>query len=325
MPHDDHRPARSLSSLVREQTRPPVADPPDHEDGRAPEHPGDGARPGAGDLVRRRLGESRGAGRVPAGLSSSGVPTPTSFHKSGGYTATLGDLECREQIARFEQHLFGVPRLGAEHIAIGMGSTQLTHDLFRTLLDPGDTVMLLDPTYANYEGQLAFAAPGVEDRAAAACSIRQTWTYLPVTDPDRHRARLHRGCSTRTARAGAVRRARQSDQPGRAAGAGRGDAASAPPTPARGWRSTSPTSASTSRRRRRTTRGRRPIIRTSIGIHSNSKWARGLGRRLGWIEAAHAGRRGDRARAAVQHPVPRHAVADGDGAAGSASECRRLT
>ena len=33
------------------------------------------------------------------------------FHKSGGYTATLGDMECREQIARFEEHLVGVPRL----------------------------------------------------------------------------------------------------------------------------------------------------------------------------------------------------------------------
>ena len=66
---------------------------------------------------------------------------PALFHKSGGYTATLGDMECREQIAQFEAALFGVPRLGAEHVALGMGSTQLTHDLFRTLVDPGDTVM----------------------------------------------------------------------------------------------------------------------------------------------------------------------------------------
>src|SRR5687768_18272225 len=61
------------------------------------------------------------------------------FHKSGAYTATLGDMECREQIARFEEHLFGVPKLGPQNIAIGLGSTQLTHDLLRTLLDPGDT------------------------------------------------------------------------------------------------------------------------------------------------------------------------------------------
>src|SRR5262245_60241734 len=41
-----------------------------------------------------------------------------SFHQSGGYTATLGDGECREQLARFERHLFGVTHLGAEHVAI---------------------------------------------------------------------------------------------------------------------------------------------------------------------------------------------------------------
>jgi len=104
------------------------------------------------------------------------------FHKSGGYTATLGDMECREQIARFEEHIFGVPRLGAEHIAIGMGSTQLTHDLFRTLLDPGDTVMLLDPTYANYEGQLAFSVPGVKIVRLRVLDPA-TWSYLPESDP----------------------------------------------------------------------------------------------------------------------------------------------
>ena len=42
--------------------------PPDHEDGRAAEHRRHGARPGAGDLVRRRLGQSRCARRIPAGL-----------------------------------------------------------------------------------------------------------------------------------------------------------------------------------------------------------------------------------------------------------------
>ena len=52
--------------------------------------------------------------------------------------------------------------------------------------------------------------------------------------------------------------------------------ANAPRTPARGWRSTSPTSASTSRRRRRITRGRRPIIRTS------SAFTRTRSGRAGW-------------------------------------------
>ena len=190
------------------------------------------------------------------------VATPAPFHKSGGYTATLGDMECREQIARFEEHLFGVPRLGAEHIAIGMGSTQLTHDLFRTLLDPGDTVMLLDPTYANYEGQLAFAVPGVKIVRLRVLDP-QTLVVSAGNRSRRHRARVLAAVRRASPAHGAVRRARQSDEPGRAAGARRRDAAKAPPRPARGWRSTSPTSASTSRRRRRITRGRRPIIRTS--------------------------------------------------------------
>ena len=128
------------------------------------------------------------------------VSTPELFHKSGGYTATLGDMDCREQIARFEEHLFGVPRLGAEHIAIGMGSTQLTHDLFRTLLDPGDTVLLLDPTYANYEGQLAFAVPGVKIVRLRVLDP-QTWSYLPETRSGRRSPASSRGSSTRIGRA----------------------------------------------------------------------------------------------------------------------------
>ncbi len=111
------------------------------------------------------------------------VSDPALFHQSGGYTATLGEMSCREQIARFEQHLFAMPRIGPEHIAIGLGSTQLTHDLFRTLLDPGDTVMLLDPTYANYEGQLAFVAPGIEIVRLPVLDAA-TWSYRPLTDPE---------------------------------------------------------------------------------------------------------------------------------------------
>ena len=105
-----------------------------------------------------------------------------------------------------------------------MGSTQLTHDLFRTLVDPGDTVMLLDPTYANYEGQLAFVAPGVSHRPAA--GARPGDVDVPAGGRSRRRGpRLRARCSTaHKPQAGALRRARQPDQPDRAAGAGRADA-----------------------------------------------------------------------------------------------------
>jgi len=205
------------------------------------------------------------------------------FHKSGGYTATLGDMECREQIARFEEHIFGVPRLGPEHIAIGMGSTQLTHDLFRTLLDPGDTVMLFDPTYANYEGQLAFAAPGVKVVRLRVLDP-QTWSYLPDTDPDgvarefarlfdRHRPRLVLFGAPDNPTSQVVPQALADVMLAKTADAGAWLAIDfaykcqyfqIPPA----YYAWSPAD--------------HPNV---IGIHSNSKWARGLGRRLGWIEA----------------------------------------
>jgi aspartate/methionine/tyrosine aminotransferase len=205
------------------------------------------------------------------------------FHKSGAYTATLGDMECREQIARFEEHIFGVPRLGAEHIAIGLGSTQLTHDLFRTLLDPGDTVMLLDPTYANYEGQLAFAAPGVKVVRLRVLDP-QTWSYLPETDPvgvarefsrlfDLHRPRLVLFGAPDNPTSQVVPQALADVMLAKTADAGAWLAIDfaykcqyfQTPPPYYAW---SPAD--------------HPNV---IGVHSNSKWARGLGRRLGWIEA----------------------------------------
>ena len=212
------------------------------------------------------------------------VNDPALFHKSGGYTATLGDLECREQIALFEAALFGVPRLGPEHIAVGMGSTQLTHDLFRTLVDPGDTVLLLDPTYANYEGQLAFAAPGVRIVRLPVIDAA-TWAYLPDTDPegvarefrrlfDLHKPRLVLFGAPDNPTSQIVPQALAEVMLERTRDAGAWLAIDFAykcqyfsPYPA--YYSWSPAD--------------HPHV---IGIHSNSKWARGLGRRLGWIEAA---------------------------------------
>jgi len=214
------------------------------------------------------------------------VSDPALFHKSGGYTATLGDMECRQQIARFEAALFGVPHLGPEHVAIGMGSTQLTHDLFRVLVNPGDTVLLLDPTYANYEGQLAFAAPGVSIVRLRVVDP-DTWSYLPDVDPagiarefrrlfDLHKPRLVLFGAPDNPTSQVVPQALAEVMLERSRDAGAWLAIDFAykcqyfaPCPA--YYAWSPAD--------------HPNV---IGIHSNSKWARGLGRRLGWIEAAAA-------------------------------------
>jgi aspartate/methionine/tyrosine aminotransferase len=227
--------------------------------------------------------------RAPEPLRQAYISTvadSAAFHKSGGYTATLGDIECRHELARFETHLFGTAPLGPEHIAIGAGSTQLTHDLFRTLLDPGDTVLLMDPTYANYEGQLAFAVPGT-NIVRLPLLDRATWTYWPTTDPDRAVADFRRVFDAHQPRMvvfGAPDNPTSQILPqslveamhDRTAAAGAWLAVdyaykcqyfSSPPAYYR-W---SP--------------AERPNV---IGIHSNSKWGRGLGRRLGWLTAAPA-------------------------------------
>lgn len=79
---------------------------------------------------------------------------PASFHRSGAYSPTLGSVECQDAIIAFEQHLHGVTGLCRDQVVVGASSTQLTAALLRVLLDPGDRVLLLDPTYCNLPAQL---------------------------------------------------------------------------------------------------------------------------------------------------------------------------
>lgn len=206
------------------------------------------------------------------------------FHASGAYSATLGTDECRQAIADFEAHLFGARGLTVANIAVGLGSTQLTHDLLRTILNPGDGILLFDPTYANYEGQLAFAVPGVRLGAVPVLDPA-TWSYLPQSDPDRVvdaidrawgeiRPRLVMFCAPDNPTSQIVPQAVVDAIMARAARDGAYVAIDfaykcqyfVEPPPYYAW-----------------TPADHPNL---IAIHSNSKWARGLGRRLGWIEAA---------------------------------------
>ncbi len=109
------------------------------------------------------------------------------FHRTGGYSATPGDMETREALAEMERHLFGM-NIGPENIIVGQGSTQLTHDIFKTIADPGDGIVLLDPTYANYEGQLIYTIGNdIGDRIEARVyRLRvmdtDSWQFMPDVD-----------------------------------------------------------------------------------------------------------------------------------------------
>jgi aspartate aminotransferase len=90
------------------------------------------------------------------------VRDPKRFHISGGYSPTIGMPECRSAIVEYEKHLFGSKmKLEPENIAIGCNSTQLTFNLMHILLSPGDGLLLPDPAYCNYPSQVT-ALEGVK-------------------------------------------------------------------------------------------------------------------------------------------------------------------
>lgn len=77
------------------------------------------------------------------------------FHLTGSYSPTIGFPECRQSIVHYEEYLFNMAGLRPENIVIGANSTQLTTNLMHVLLDHGDKVLLLDPSYCNYPAQIA--------------------------------------------------------------------------------------------------------------------------------------------------------------------------
>jgi len=206
------------------------------------------------------------------------------FHRSGGYSATLGEHDCRQKIADMEAVIFGMRNVSEKNIIIGQSSTQVTHDLFVTLMDPGDGIILLDPTYANYPGQLSFACPGHKIHRLKVLDT-ESWTYVPdpsstveefkamygqhwpkvvlFPSPDNPTSqmppdRLVRAMADVTEDGGsylAMDFAYKTQYFGEMPD----------------YYSWSPED--------------RPHV---VSLHSNSKWARGLGRRLGWIEASEA-------------------------------------
>jgi aspartate/methionine/tyrosine aminotransferase len=103
------------------------------------------------------------------------------FHQSGRYSPIIGDSACREQLCRFEETIYGLKPLSRNNILLGHSSTQLFHDVLRTICDPGEPVGFLDPTYANYMNAVKCALPTSPIWFVPALDP-QTWTYLQTPD-----------------------------------------------------------------------------------------------------------------------------------------------
>lgn len=119
-----------------------------------------------------------------------------SFHQTGAYPPIPGVPACRRELARMDEVFYGT-KVTERNVIVGHSSTELTHDLMRTILNAGDDVLLLDPTYVNYYGQLVFAltnwhvskTKGSVERMVPDAEVAYvrtfdpaSWSFLPDTD-----------------------------------------------------------------------------------------------------------------------------------------------
>jgi aspartate/methionine/tyrosine aminotransferase len=205
------------------------------------------------------------------------------FHELGAYSPTRGLPRLRDALIAVDQAFYGTKGLADEHIIVGGSSTQLTHTLFTTLLDPGDRVVLFDPSYANYGPQLNLGPEGVKVSWLPVFD-REAWAFMPD-----HQAVLV-----------AFGEALERDKP-------RLVLFSTPDNPtsqlvpdevffpllemaakaecfvAVDFAYRAQCFVTPEPRHFAASPAEYPNL---IRLHSNSKWCRGLGRRLGWIEAA---------------------------------------
>lgn len=76
------------------------------------------------------------------------------FYQSGAYSATSGMSDLKSAIIGLEKKFYQMP-LTEDQIIIGQSATQLTHAMLSAFLDPDDHIILFDPTYASFPGQIA--------------------------------------------------------------------------------------------------------------------------------------------------------------------------
>lgn len=205
------------------------------------------------------------------------------FHELGAYSPTRGLPKLREALLEADRAFHGTRGLADENLIVGQSSTQLTHTLFTALLDPGDRVLLFDPSYANYVPQLDLGPAGVEVRRLSVID-EDSWSYMP--DPERLLSDLEAALARERPR---LLLFSSPDNPTSqlvpddvffrmVEMAGAADCFVAVDFAYRAQCFVDePAHFSAS-----------PIDHPNlVRLHSNSKWCRGLGRRLGWVEAAH--------------------------------------
>src|SRR6266702_454870 len=92
---------------------------------------------------------------TPAHIRQAGIHSIEQGHT--GYTSNYGILELREEIAAMLQRRYGLNYDPKTEVLVKVGVSEGVDLAMRTLVDPGDEVISLDPGYVAYDADIIFA------------------------------------------------------------------------------------------------------------------------------------------------------------------------
>lgn len=74
-----------------------------------------------------------------------------------GYTSNVGMLELREEISTYLQHRFKLSYAPNDELIITVGASQAIDIALRTILNPGDEVLIVEPSFVAYAALVSLA------------------------------------------------------------------------------------------------------------------------------------------------------------------------
>ena len=98
-------------------------------------------------------------GVISLGVGEPDFPTPTSIREAGvrsivdkgtKYTANVGLIELRRAISKYVESRFQVEYNPADQILVTVGASEAVDLALRAVVNPGDEVLVPEPTYVSY-------------------------------------------------------------------------------------------------------------------------------------------------------------------------------
>jgi aspartate aminotransferase len=134
--------------------------------------------------------EQRGVNILRLNIGQPDIPTPPEFFNSMKkfnnavleYGSSEGDVEIRREWSKYIKRVNNLD-IPPEHFQITVGASEALIFAFMTCCDPGDEVIVFDPTYANYIG---FAAISGVNLVPVRCELDSNFKLPEVAEIEKH-------------------------------------------------------------------------------------------------------------------------------------------